>query len=162
MSKGEAKGFGVTEADRRSLMRLDSAKVNIMPPAVAATWFRLVNVVLGNGTEEYPAGDHMQTVERWYPPDRGAEVSKAAKQQIFDRLEAGPGENRRYGSTPQTKEERAAWRMMQSYCPNLTRGQCQDELKRWLRDGLLTERPYIDPGNRHSRLGLFVVRRPLD
>ena len=63
MSADDAALFGVTEAERRSLIRMDSAKVNIAPPATSAKWFRLVGVGLGNGTAEYPHGDEVQTVE---------------------------------------------------------------------------------------------------
>jgi hypothetical protein len=30
-----------------------------------ATWFRLIGVSLGNGTDMYPNGDSMQVVEPW-------------------------------------------------------------------------------------------------
>ena len=69
MSEDEAKQFGLSEDDRRSLIRMDSGKVNIAPPSRAAKWFRLIGVPLGNGNAVYPNGDEVQTVEPWTPPD---------------------------------------------------------------------------------------------
>ena len=53
----------------RLLIRMDSTKVNIAPPAEAAKWFRLVGGNLGNGNDAYPNVDEAQTVEPWTPPD---------------------------------------------------------------------------------------------
>jgi RecA-family ATPase len=69
MSEDEAKMFGINDAERRAYIRLDSAKVNIAPGAQKATWFKLLGVRLNNGTDDYPNGDEVQTVEPWSPPD---------------------------------------------------------------------------------------------
>jgi hypothetical protein len=69
MSAEEAEALGVSEETRRMLLRIDSAKVNIVPPMTKAKWFRLVSVPLGNATDLYPNGDDVQTVEPWTPPD---------------------------------------------------------------------------------------------
>lgn len=161
MSKKEAQGFGISEAERRRLMRLDNAKVNILPPATTTRWFRLVDVKLKNGSDEYPEGDRVQTVERWQPPGDGGDPDPAVVHRILDQLEAGPGRGRHYGLRPQTGAARAAWRVVQIHCTALTRNQCFDLLKRWLRAGWLVERDYKDPASRKGHLGLFVVKRPL-
>ena len=83
MSPEEGQAFGLSEADRRRLIRLDSAKVNIMPPMAEAKWFRLVGVDIGNGTELYPNGDQVQTVEPWTPPDAFAGLSNLLINQIL-------------------------------------------------------------------------------
>jgi hypothetical protein len=75
MAEDEATQFSISQADRRQFIRLDSAKVNLTAPARNATWFRLVSVAIGNATKEYPAGDHVQTVETWTPPDTWAGLS---------------------------------------------------------------------------------------
>jgi DNA polymerase I-like protein with 3'-5' exonuclease and polymerase domains len=77
MSEDEAKAFGIEIEERRFYLRLDSAKVNLLPPAAYASWFRLIDVPLGNGTAEYPEGDHVQTVESWTPPDIWAGMDPA-------------------------------------------------------------------------------------
>jgi RecA-family ATPase len=68
MTSDEASAFSVPEDQRRSYIRMDSAKVNIAPPMTKAKWFKLVGVPLGNATELYPNGDEVQTVETWSPP----------------------------------------------------------------------------------------------
>jgi hypothetical protein len=47
MSAEEAQAFGIPEEERRGLVRMDSAKVNIAPPMAKAKWFRIVGVPLG-------------------------------------------------------------------------------------------------------------------
>jgi RecA-family ATPase len=71
MTSEEAQTFGVSEDARRNLIRMDSAKVNIAPPAAHAKWFRLIGIPLGNATEQYPHGDVVQTVEQWCHPTSG-------------------------------------------------------------------------------------------
>jgi hypothetical protein len=162
MAKKEARDeFGVSEAERRRLMRLDSAKVNILPPATRTTWFRLVDVKLKNGDDEHPDGDLVQTVELWRPPGESEDLDPPVVHLILDRLEAGPRPGGHYGLRPQTREERAAWRVVQMHRPGLTRNRCNDLLKRWIKEGWLVERPYQDPGSRKNYRGLFVVKRPL-
>jgi hypothetical protein len=75
MSGEEAKLFNLCLGDRRSLIRMDSAKVNIAPPSVSAKWFRLVGVPLGNGNVLYPNGDEAQTIEPWDPPNLWAQIT---------------------------------------------------------------------------------------
>ena len=67
MTTEEAKAFGLSEVERRRLIRIDDAKLNIAP-MTEAKWFRLVGVDIGNATERYPNGDNVQTVEPWKPP----------------------------------------------------------------------------------------------
>jgi hypothetical protein len=69
MSEEEAKSFGIKPEDRPLYVRLDSGKVNTAPPSRGATWFKLVGVPLGNGNEEYPNGDEVQTLIPWNPPE---------------------------------------------------------------------------------------------
>ena len=55
MSAAEAEMFGVPEEERHAHLRMDKGKVNLVPPARKAQWFRLVGVPLGNATELYPS-----------------------------------------------------------------------------------------------------------
>ena len=68
MTKEDAKMFLIPEEDRRRYVREDNGKAN-MAPAAASKWLRLVGVKLNNGNADYPDGDEVQTVERWFPPD---------------------------------------------------------------------------------------------
>src|SRR5262249_5461506 len=69
MSEEEAQKFNIPIHMRRAYVRLDSAKVNLLPGTQPAAWFRLVGVKLNNGNDKYPNGDEIQTVVPWMPPD---------------------------------------------------------------------------------------------
>ena len=56
MSEDEAKQFGVPEHERKSYVRLDKAKAN-MVRAMKATWLRLVNVPLVPRHRHHPSSD---------------------------------------------------------------------------------------------------------
>ena len=100
MTQKEAEWFGISEEERRSLIRMDSGKVNIAPPSGTATWFRLVGVPLGNATSEYPNGDEVQTVEPWTPPSIWASLDPALLNRILDDLAAGRSDGSRYSVSP--------------------------------------------------------------
>lgn len=142
MTEEEAKGFGVSEEERRPLFRVDSAKVNLAPPSATAQWFRLVSVNLDNGDDLYPAGDEVQTVERWTLPDR---------------LRAGMGDGRLYSVAPSAKE-RAAWRALQAICPCLSEKRCREVIKAWVKNGTLTIGSYRDPKERREIEGVTAAK----
>jgi hypothetical protein len=121
MSEAEREGFGITEAERRSLIRLDSAKVNIAPPSIEAKWFRIVGVPLGNRTELYPHGDEVPTVEPWQPPDLWRGISNVTANEILDQIERGPAEGRRYSASNRGADERTAWQVVKATAPDLCR-----------------------------------------
>jgi hypothetical protein len=161
MSPEEAETFGIKEEQRPAYVRLDPAKVNIMPKAQHATWFRLVGVPLRNGTDEYPNGDEVQTVEPWAPPDTWANLSVAALNKALDEIDKGMPNGQRYSSAGSAKE-RAAWRVAQNHCPDKTEPQCRKIIKTWLLNGVLYEEEYDDPIHRKPRMGLRVnsAKRP--
>jgi hypothetical protein len=89
MSVDEAKLFDINPDDRRQFVRIDSGKVNITKHFPAAKWFRLVGVALGNATDLYPAGDDVQTVEPWQPPNVMAGVTPAEFEKVAAAIQAG-------------------------------------------------------------------------
>lgn len=89
MSSDEAQTLGISDGDRRFLIRMDGGKVNITPPLTHAKWFRLVGVPLGNRSELYPNGDEVQTVESWQPPETWGNLSTSLLNQILDAIDAG-------------------------------------------------------------------------
>jgi AAA domain len=89
MTPDEAKLFGLSEAERRSLVRLDSGKINIAPPSREARWFKLIGVPLGNCDDTYKNGDEVQTVEPWTPSDTWAGLSSAALNAALSEIENG-------------------------------------------------------------------------
>ena len=71
MTEQEAVDFRLPGGERRSIVRVDSAKVNIAPPSREARWFRVVGVPLNNPSPTYPHGDTVQTVEMGTTPSCG-------------------------------------------------------------------------------------------
>lgn len=160
MTKEEAAAFGIEDAERQSIIRIDDAKLNIAPPAEATVWFKLVSVNIGNATPEYPGGDNVQTVERWYPPDIWKDFTIATANKILDRIAEGPEPGRRYSGAKQAK--RAAWIVVQEFCPKLNDEQAQKVINTWLDTGVLRNEPYDDPKEHREQLGLTVGKRPGD
>lgn len=156
MSPEEAGQFGVSEADRRSLVRLDSGKVNIAPPSRDAKWFRLIGVPLANGNADYPNGDEVQVVAPWTPPDLWRGLGTVELHQILDEIDAGLADGSRYSPSGRQDLERAAWRVVGKHAPDRTPQQCQAIIATWVKSGLLVTRDYADPAQRKPRKGLFV------
>jgi hypothetical protein len=167
MSPEEADAFDIKRDERRKYVRLDSAKVNIASGTEAAAWFQLVGVRLGNGTETYPNGDEVQTVEVWAPPQTWADLSSATLNAALDDIEKGligdeglPTGQRYTAASRAT--DRAAWRIVQRYCDGKTETQCREIVNTWVRNGVLKEDKYDDPVERKKLVGLYVVtaKRP--
>ena len=124
-----------SEDDRRRLIRMDSAKVNIAPPMSEAKWFRLVGVDIGNPTELYPNGDQVQTVEPWTPPDTFAGAQQPAAQPDPHRHRSRPAGRQPLSPTPRRLIERAAWRVIVKYCPDKTKPSPERSSRLWLNPG---------------------------
>lgn len=162
MSPEEAAGFSLSDAQRRALVRLDTAKVNIAPPAASAAWFELVGVPLGNGTDAYPHGDRVQTVQPWTPPDVWGALDVPTLNRILDDIDAGTADGGRYSPSPRLDVERAAWRAVAKHAPDMTPEACHKIIASWLRTGLLTVETYTDAAQRKERKGVSVTasKRP--
>jgi hypothetical protein len=155
MSTEEAQTFRVTEEARRRLFRVDSAKVNIAPPMAAARWFRLVGVHLGNGTDLYPNGDDVQTIEPWTPPDTWAGLSTSLLNQVLSVIDAGMPDGNRYTDTP-SAADRAAWKIVRAHAPAKTDRQAREIIKTWVKNGVLVRHEYVNPITRKAVIGLKV------
>ena len=158
MSEEERDGFNLTEEERRLLFRVDSAKVNLAPPATTAQWFRLVGVRLENGDGAYPSGDTVQAVERWTPPALFDGLATTDLNKALDKLRAGMSDGRRYSAAPSAKG-RAAWRVLQEVCPNKTEQQCRAVIKTWVKSKLLTIGSYYDERERKENEGIIAAAR---
>ncbi|MCT2557370.1 AAA family ATPase [Tsuneonella sp. YG55] len=167
MSSGEAELFNITEASRRSFVRLDSGKVNITPSLDRAKWFELVGVNLGNGNPLYPHGDNVQSLRPWSPPDAWGSVGDDTRQRILDEIEAGVPEGEghlagsRYSNSPRATW-RAAWPVVSGQVPDLTERQARKIISDWLKTRVLVERDYHDPNDRRSVKGLFRATKEND
>jgi len=160
MTAAEALELGVSANDRKALFRLDDAKLNIAPPADETMWFKLIGVDIGNGDAEYPSGDNVQTVERWYPINIWVEVTPAVGNKILDNIAEGPEPGRRYSAAQQAK--RAAWTVVKEVLPRLTQEQAQKVIATWLDNGVLINGEYDDPKERRKQNGVTVGKRPGD
>jgi hypothetical protein len=154
MTVAEAKALGATEADRKFLIRIDDAKLNIAPPAEQTVWFRLVGVDIGNSTEDYPDGDNAQTVERWYPRDPLKDFPKSKIAEIFAEFRKGPAEGEFYLSDSRANGDWAGSPIakiggMEKEAANLI-------LKAWIKSGTLIEDNYRSP-KRRKDVGRLTV-----
>jgi AAA domain len=161
MSEAEAQTFGIDVEDRCTYVRLDAAKVNIAARSGAATWFRMIGVPIGNTTPEYPAGDTIQVVEPWSPPDTWAGISPVTLNAALDEIERGLPNGQLYSDAGAAKD-RAAWSIVARHCPSKTEGQCRQVIRAWLKSGTLYVADYDDPIQRKPRPGLHVdtTKRP--
>lgn len=153
MSPEEAGAMGIPEKDRRSYVRLDSAKVNVAPPLKEARWFRLFGVALGNATALYPRGDEIQVLEPWSPPDMWEGLSMPLINAVLDEIEAGLPEGERY-SDAKSATDRAAWKVVLKHSPEKTERQARDIIKTWVKNGVLVPNEYQSPKTRKPVNGL--------
>jgi hypothetical protein len=161
MSQDEAQVFNIAEADRRDYIRIDSAKVNITKASRAANWFHLVSVALDNATTLYPAGDQVQTVEPWEPPNAWAGTTSLGLNAILNDIargmadEDGKPTGRRFSNAPAAKD-RQVWPTVLKHYPEKTEAQCREIIHAWLNTKLLYPEDYDDPVDRRERKGLKV------
>lgn len=161
MTSDEAQMLGVPEEERRQLVRVDQAKVNLVPGSTAARWFRLVSVSIGNITADYPNGDSIQVAEPWTPPDMWRDLSPALCCRIIDEIDGGMPEGERYSGAPAARA-RGAWNVVLGHAPKLTEKQARKVIATWLRNGVLEEREYHSATERKDVKGLFAnpAKRP--
>jgi hypothetical protein len=112
-------------------------------------------VPLGNGNDEYPNGDEVQTLVRWYPPRTWDGLSKDQLNAALTDIDSGLPNGQRY-SNEGNATERAAWPIVQRHCPDRTEHQCREIVKAWIKSGLLIKEMYDDPVSRKDRYGLSV------
>ena len=161
MSPEEAETFGIPEEERHSYVRMDKGKVNIVPPARKAQWFKIVGVRLENATELYPNGDEVQTVEPWTPPAAFDGLDTGTCNRILDAIDAGLPDGERYSSAPRATT-RAAWLAVERQTPGKPESQCREIIRQWLANGLLIVEIYHSKKDRKSVEGLRVdnAKRP--
>jgi hypothetical protein len=163
MSESQAEALSVPLADRRSFVRVDDGKVNLTADSLDAMWFRKIGVPLGNTDvdPDYPNGDVVHTVTRWIPPDFWGETTNATKNLVLDKIEAGPYPDGRYSPAPNA-QKRAAWKVVQEFCPEISREQASQVISEWINTGVLIVKSHKDPENRSESPSLFVGKRPGD
>jgi hypothetical protein len=145
MSIEEAQEFGVDDFNRKLLVRLDDAKINIAPPADQAVWFKLIGVDIDNGTPDYPAGDNVQTVERWYPP-APPDLQKSDLVQVFEAVRCGPKSGEFYSADPRTGDYWLVPLVQQVTGLNETRA--ERLVGDWIKNRVLIEDNYVSAARR--------------
>jgi hypothetical protein len=161
MSPEEAEAFGIPEEDRRLYVRVDRAKVNITRAAVAAKWFRLAGVPLGNTSELYPAGDEVQAAEPWNPPETWTDLGSELLNQILNVIDAGIKDGNFYTDAAKSAD-RSAWKVVQRFAPHKSESQCREIIRTWVKTGLLVAFDYENPATHKDVRGLKVnsTKRP--
>jgi len=164
MTEKEAKSLDVSPAERRSLIRLDNSKSNLMPPSTGATWFKMVSIPLGNCTEEYPDGDYVQALQPWQPdtPVAGKgglppEVVNA----IFEELDKGQGDGVLYSDNNAAKD-RSAWKIIKKHVPEKPEQECKDLIKLWVEKGVLRVVEFHNKKRGETQFGLRINRESDD
>ena len=155
MSPAEAQRFNIQETERKSYIRIDSAKVNISP-ADETTWFQIIGIKLGNATETYPDGDTVQTVRNSRPPEKTiGGVTEEVGQAILDRIDEGLPDGRRYSASGNAPGDTSVLNAILAVVPGWERKEAL-ELFRVLRvEQRIYSAEYVT-AQRNKREGLFV------
>lgn len=157
MSPEEAAKLGIEEDAKWQYIRHDNAKSNMAPAAGTADWYRLVSVKIGNGDEDYPEGDLVQTVEAWSPPSPWEGLPWSMIERILAKIEQGPSEGEFYALAKQSKDRWAGRVIMDDACK--TDGQAATILKGWKESGLIEEGQYASPKSKGGTTGCVRVNQ---
>lgn len=154
MSGEEAQALGVPAEERKLYVRLDNAKVNLVPGSIPVAWFKLIGVPLGNPNETYLAGDTVQTVLPWKPTGKFDGLTSQLLNQILDEIDRGLSNGERYSKHHKAAEDKQAWKVVANRTDRNPE-QSKAIIKAWLETGLLYEEDYTS-ANRHEAKGLYV------
>jgi hypothetical protein len=129
--------------ERRSYVRVDSGKGNIIAPSRDARWFKLVSVALDNGTPDYPKGDSVQTVEVWEPVDvSGLQNDRKLLDHVCDAIrQAKPLAYTNSKHSP----NRHILPVFREFNENISKDMATQIVVHWLDIGELTEAEIPDP-----------------
>jgi AAA domain len=161
MTEEEATRFGIELDDRKTYVQLLDGKSNMARQSGVGRWFELSTVELGNATEDYPTGDRVAAIARWYPPSALGDLTTLQCNEALDNIAAGPRPDVLYGYTNSAKSNRwAGTVLMQMF--GMTDKRAAGILSVWLKNGVIEQREYADPEQRKPRLGVYVnaAKRP--
>ncbi|WP_439602642.1 AAA family ATPase [Devosia sp.] len=151
MSAAEAERFGIPEDERKTYVRVDPAKVNIVPHARAAQWFRLVNVEIGNG-------DSVQAIEPWQPPQLMEGLDDEAVDRILAEIKRGIDDGERYSSAPSATSRCVSKAFERASTPK-SASDARMIVSEWIKKGKVRVAKYQSPNTRRPLQGLFVTDR---
>jgi AAA domain len=156
MGKEDAEALGVGAVERKSIFRIDSAKVNIAPPDATTRWFRLVGVNIGNGNEAYPSGDNVQACELWKPPALFDGLATSDLNKALQKLGTGMGDGRRYSAASNARD-RAAWKAVKDQFPDVEPARCKGIVTIWIKNGVFEIGEYED-AQRKPAVGILSAK----
>jgi hypothetical protein len=100
MTKESAEELRISPCDRRKYFSVYDDKNNKAPAALQAEWYQFESIGLGNGDETGPE-DSIGAVQRWYPPDTFAGVTKYQLFKIQEHISDLPDRARKHSKSTQ-------------------------------------------------------------
>jgi hypothetical protein len=162
MGEDDGKDLAIAPEDRWQYVRLDNAKANMAPRGNKATWLKLEQVKLGNGTQDYPNGDTVAAMVAWDPPKVTDTLSVDQCNEVLDAIADGPGEGVRYTHSRRGKDASRWAGTVLVRLFGLTDLESDKVIETWVRNGVLVRDTYRDPVQRKDRMCVRVVdaKRP--
>jgi hypothetical protein len=154
MTAEEAGAFGVQADERRSYIRIDSAKSNYAP-AQEAEWYKLTAIEIENG-------EIIAAALPWEPPSPFGNLSMAECVAILETLQKGfmeDGKHYFYAAKP-TATEGAAWQVLTA-TGKVSDQQAKNILQAWQEEGTIFPVNGPSPANRHKRSNYNVCPEKL-
>ncbi|WP_052712421.1 AAA family ATPase [Sinorhizobium meliloti] len=155
MTAEQAKSLNITDEDlRRSVVRLDNAKVSYLPKSSETDWFRFESIEIGNGNQENPEGDSAGVLVPWKPPGLFADISPHKIATALDRIAAGLEDGRLFSLHKQAKQRWAGQVLVEEF--GWTEEAAGLGLKVWEESGLVHECEYTNTKKGQPEKGLKV------
>lgn len=144
MTAEEAGGFGIPADERRSYIRIDSAKSNYAP-AQEAEWYKLTAIEIENG-------EIVAAALPWTPPGVFGALTMADCVAILETIQRGfmeEGKRYAYAADPKAKKG-VAWEVITD-TNKASKEQAKNILKTWEEEGTLVKELGPSPSSRHPR-----------
>lgn len=154
MTAEEAKAAGIDEKARRLYVRIDDAKNNMAPPLAKAEWIKLESVSLGNGTPDYPEGDHVQVATKYSLPGIWDGADASFETAALEAIGKGLPDGERYSERSQDGERWAGTVLVGRF--GRSKAQADEILKGWKKQGWIKTMDYMSTKQRKTRKGLVV------
>ena len=131
-------------ADPWRYIRIAGSKENYAPPPEKTSWFKLVSVPLGNGTDDYPAGDEIGVATTWQARPMFEGMDAAALAAVFTELRLTI-----YGPSKQAKHTPWVGKALMERGGRSER-EATKIIAAWLKNGVLIKSTYYHTESRHE------------
>jgi hypothetical protein len=128
--------------------RAFNGKRNFAPPADVSDWYEIKSKTLANG-------DNVGVVTVWAYPAIKTDIPPEITDRILTDIGRGLDNGQRY-SNDNAATKRAAWKVVQKYCPDKKPKECKRVITDWLKQDLLYEDEYDNPLRNEKQTGLYV------